>query len=83
MFRDSVNNTTTEAIIGLIRTLPKREQKIIVKTLNNPKPKKKLSRKEKNKQKELKGIAEGLREIMEAKRGGKQLMDLEDALNEL
>lgn len=45
--------------------------------------KNKFPKPEKRKVQQLKGIAEGLREIKEAKRGGKQLMDLEDALQKL
>jgi hypothetical protein len=80
MFRET-NHSTTKAVIELIRTLPDREQKVIAKTLAEPK--KKLSAREKKKQEVLNGIAEGFREIKEARRGGKQLMDLDDALNEL
>jgi hypothetical protein len=79
MFRE-INQARTDSIVNYIRTLPESEQKAIARNLTS---KKKLSAKEKRKVQELKGIAEGLREIKEAKRGGKQLMDLEDALNEL
>jgi hypothetical protein len=79
MFRE-INRQRTDSIVSYIRTLPESEQKVITRRLTS---KKKLSAKEKRKLQELKGIAEGLREIKEAKRGGKQLMDLQDALNEL
>ena len=82
MFRE-INNTRTEAIIDLIRTLPQAEQTAIVRSLSAVKRKKKLTRKEKNTQEVLRGIAEGLKEIKDGKRKGKELMDLEDALNEL
>jgi hypothetical protein len=82
MFRE-INNTRTEAIIDLIRTLPQAEQTAIVRSLSAVKRKKKLTRKEKNTQEVLRGIAEGLKEIKDAKRKGKELMDLEEALNEL
>lgn len=82
MFRE-INHTRTGAIIDLVRTLPEREQKIIVKTLTTPQKKKKLSKKEKKTQEVLNDIAEGLREIKEAKRTGKKMMSLDEALNEL
>ena len=82
MFRET-NHTVTEAIINLVRTLPEREQKIIAKTLNTTKPTKKLSKKEKKTQEVLNDIAEGLREIKEAKRTGKKMITLDEALNEL
>lgn len=82
MFRE-INHTRTGAIIDLVRSLPEREQKIIVKTLNTPQQKKKLSKKEKKTQEVLKDIAEGLREIKEAKRTGKKMMSIDEALNEL
>ncbi len=82
MFKE-INHARTEAIIGYIRTLPDSEQKVIVSTLSDTDPKKKLSTKEKKKQEHLRGIAEGLREIKEAKRTGKKLPDLQDLIDEL
>jgi len=82
MFRE-INHTRTGAIIDLVRSLPEREQKIIVKTLTTPQQKKKLSKKEKKTQEVLNDIANGLREIKEAKRTGKKMMSLDEALNEL
>jgi phage-related protein len=80
MFKE-INQARTEAVIDYIRMLPVNEQKAIIKSIS--KPGKKLTKKQKKTQEVLKGIAEGLREIKEAKRGGKQLMNLDDALNEL
>ncbi len=71
---------TYVSAINNIRILPESEQKFIVRSLNS---KKKLSAKEKKKLQILKGIAEGLREIKEAKRGGKELPDLQDLIDEL
>ena len=42
MFKE-INHARTEAIIGYIRTLPDSEQKVIVSTLTEAHPKKKLS----------------------------------------
>jgi hypothetical protein len=85
MFKE-INHARTDAIIDLIRTLPELEQTVIARGLSAAKPKKKLSEKEKRekrKQSHLKGIAEGLREIQEAKRGGKPMKTLDEFLDEL
>lgn len=82
MFREA-KHTTAEAIIELIRTLPKSEQTAIAKGLSADNPKKKLNKKAKKTQEVLNDITEGLREIKEAKRTGKKLMTLDEALNEL
>ena len=79
MFRE-INHARTEAIINTIRILPESEQKFIVRQLNS---KKKLSAREKRKLQILKGIAEGLKEIKEAKRNGNKLPDLQDLINDL
>jgi hypothetical protein len=79
MFRE-INHARTEALVDYIRILPVSEQKFITRQLNS---KKKLSAKEKRKLKELKGIAEGLREIKESKRTGKPMKTLDEFLNEL
>jgi hypothetical protein len=79
MFRE-INHARTEAIINTIRILPESEQKFIVRQLNS---KKKLSAREKRKLQVLKGIAEGLKEIKEAKRNGNKLPDLQDLINDL
>lgn len=73
----------TEKLIEYIQALPVREQRIIAKTLNTPKAKKKLSKKEKKTQEVLNDIAEGLREIKEAKRTGKELPDIQVLIDEL
>lgn len=78
-----INHIRAEALVDYLRTLPKVEQEIIISRLSGEGPKKKLGRKEKNTLRELRGIAEGLREIKEAKRAGKELMDLDDLLSEL
>jgi hypothetical protein len=82
MFKE-VNHARTEALIEYIRILPEREQKLIASSIPTSKSKKKLSTREKKKLQELKGIAEGLREIKEAKRTGKKLPDLQDLIDEL
>ena len=82
MFRE-VNHARTDALIEYIRILPQSEQKIIVDSLTASKSKKKLSTKEKKKLQILKGIAEGLKEIKEAKRTGKPMKTLDEFLDEL
>jgi hypothetical protein len=79
MFR-GINNARTAATVNYIRTLPEPEQKAIVRQLVS---KKKLSKKAKKKIEILKGIAEGLREIKEAKRTGKPMKTLDEFLDEL
>jgi MFS superfamily sulfate permease-like transporter len=83
MFRE-INHTRTEAIIDLVRTLPEREQKIIVKTLSSPKPKKgRKNGSAKTEQDVLDSIKRGLEEIKESKRTGKPMKTLDEFLNEI
>ncbi len=82
MFRE-INHARTEALIDYIRILPENEQKAIVSGISDFKGKKKLTKKQKNTQQVLKGIAEGLKEIKEAKRTGKPMKTLEEFLDEI
>lgn len=83
MFRET-KHSTTEAVIELIRTLPEKEQKVIVRTFTSvkSKPKRKTSS-VRTEQDVLNSIKGSLKQIKEAKRTGKPLKTLDEFLNEL
>lgn len=75
---------STEKLIEYIQSLPDREQKVIVKTLSNPKTKKvSKSHPPKTEQGVLNNIKQGLEEIKQSKRTGRPLKSLEETLHEL
>lgn len=83
MFRE-LHHTTAEAIIDLIRTLPERDQKVIVKTLSSSGNRRTRKAPSKRTEKDvLDTIKAGLEEIKESKRTGKPLKSLRTTLNEL